>query len=198
MPRYCTLDCMDNNTIHTIKNLFITGERDAGKSTAIEKALALHKPSITGFVTRPYEINGHVAGHYIHSLSDQTPLEQNDKPINIIYPPGKSIAIEPSFEIFGVAYLRQAMRDNRPIIMDELGILERHVRLFTQTVFQCLDGPQPVLGALRLCQGTWLDQIKCRRDTKVLTVTLQNREEILQTVLQFVQRWGTEGAPVRT
>lgn len=178
----------DAERLSGVKNLFVTGSRDAGKSTLLEYALGCVDASPTGFITREYKINGRVAGHYIHSLSAQVKAGENDKPISVKTGEGGCISVAEVFGMFGTGYLAAARADSAEIIfMDELGTLEREEELFKAEVFRCLDGEKPVLGTLKAAGRCWLSDIAARKDTLVLELTEKNRDAVLERVLAFLK-----------
>lgn len=168
------------------KHLFLTGDRGVGKSTALCKALDDSTLPITGFTTLPFCIDGHDAGHYIHSLSPRTPLTQNDKPITVRIDETSCFPIEETFRRFGCAYLRHALADDGLILLDELGRAEQRIQEFTELVLQCIQS-RPVLGVMRSGNIEWLNAIARRPDVCVLEVTEQNRDDIPSVVRQYLK-----------
>ncbi len=171
-----------------VKNLFVTGSRDAGKSTLLEYALGCTDAVPTGFITREYCINGRVAGHYIHALSAKVRDAENDKPISVKTGEGRCVPVAEIFGMFGAGYLAAAREDGAPLIfMDELGTLEAGQEAFKTEVFRCLDGKKPVLGTLKAAGDCWLSAIAERGDTLVLELTESNRDAVLERVLAFLR-----------
>lgn len=177
----------DLSRLLNVKNLFVTGAREAGKSTLLSYAVSFAGVQATGFVTRPYEVNGHIAGHAMHALSPLIALEDNDKPISVREGAQSCIPVARVFDEFGARYLRAARQDDRSLIlMDELGLLERDAESFQEEAALCLDGKKPVLGSLKRCGESWLKHIAERDDTLVLELTEDARDAVLQRVLQFL------------
>ncbi len=183
------VDCAeDAERLAGVKNLFVTGCRDAGKSTLLEYALGCVDSAPSGFITREYHINGRVAGHYIHALSPWVMDGDNDKPISVKTGEGSCIPVAEVFGRFGAGYLERARSDGAALIfMDELGTLEREEELFKAEVFRCLDGKKPVLGTLKAAGDCWLTDIMERKDTLVLELTEENRDAVLERVLAFIK-----------
>ena len=88
-----------------------------------------------------------------------------------------------SFNIFGTELLHLAQQDGGFIMMDELGIFERDASAFRQAVVECLDRECHVLGVLQKADDPFLEEILNRPDVLVFTVTLENRDELVQPVL---------------
>ncbi len=180
----------DFTRLNGIKNLFVTGTKEAGKSTLLNYAISLSGILATGFITRPYEICGHPAGHFIHSLSVKTALEENDKPISVRSSDCSCIPIERVFDEFGTKFLQAAQMDHAPLIlMDELGVIEQKAPKFQSCVLQCLDQGKPVLGSLKAVDSQWLAEIAQRPDTLVLELNEENRDAVLNRVMNFLLLW---------
>lgn len=162
------------------KHVFLTGERQVGKSTLMNQALLFLKQKPSGFVTQPYYIEERIKGHYMHSL---VLCEENDVPISIRH---KAYAepILSSFNEFGTFVLQHSrMDESRLILMDELGVLEEGAEAFKAEVFACLDGEKRVVGIVKKADTPFLQQIRTRKDTSVLELTANNRAEIYNQLI---------------
>ncbi len=78
----------------------------------------------------------------------------------------------------GADLLRRARQEDRLILMDECGYLERGALLFQDEVIRCLDSDTPVLGVVRLREGGWTERIRNHPRVKLLTVTEENRDNL--------------------
>jgi len=114
-----------------MKNIFLTGDIQVGKSTILNSFLLNFKGSIGGFKTEPIfldkgktfilkslnHFNGKIEGnHYICKFSDAA---------------GRLLPQVETFEGLGVSILKECLEKNPDvIIMDELGIFESHALNF--------------------------------------------------------------------
>lgn len=160
-----------------MKNVFLTGEKGCGKTTAVKRYLALRGPDCGGFVTLKAP-GGSGSGNWLYLLGsyDEIPSEEN-----ALFcleegaaDPGR---IKRSFDERGVAALCGA-EGKDIIIMDELGPREEEAALFHEAVIRCLDSDTPVLGVLQMAESAFLDTIKERSDTLVLMVDERNRDAV--------------------
>ena len=159
------------------RHLFLTGDRQVGKSTLLRHALQACGLRPAGFETRPFFLGGRRMGYVLHATGPLPEGYGNDTPI-CVFPASRPVAIPEVFDGFGAALLR-TVRDEPLILMDELGRLERSAPVFQAAVIDCLDGPGHVVGVLQKTDQPLLRQIAARADTLVLTVTPENRDALL-------------------
>lgn len=175
-----------------MRHIFLTGEKQVGKSTLWRRVLA--ERTYTGFVTRPFAIDGEKKGYTLHSL---TPLPPglNDCPCVVRVGARRHTAVLPVFEEAGVQALHQALSSPDPLIlMDELGKAEREAVGFAEAVRRCLDSAHHVLGVLQLGDAPLQAHIRQREDVLLLTVTPENREEVRAAVEAHLLAWEAEEA----
>lgn len=189
-----------------IKNLFLTGGKQIGKTTLLQKALVAIRQPVAGFRTLP---SGD--GFIFHSL---LPAQHNDMPISRRLGDGHCEGFTHVFETLGVSCLQHALHGAESlIVMDELGYLESGAPNFRQLVMQCLESPKPVLGVLQQtpmrlldaqCQryarvspteqplsamADWHTEIRRREDTLVLRIDSQNSAQALGLIAEFLRRF---------
>ncbi len=170
--------------METIRHIFLTGEKQVGKSTLWRKALAQSGIAPGGFQTLEYLVNGCFRGYRLHSLG-RTPAELgNDVPISVFLRRGLHLAVPGSFDSFGTELLRLALEDGGYVLMDELGTFEQDAPAFRQAVVDCLDSDCHVLGVLQRADSPFLDEILNRADVLVFTVTQENRNDLVQPLLE--------------
>ena len=70
--------------------------------------------------------------------------------------------------------------------MDEIGPNEENASIFKEKILNVLDSDKLVLGVLQKADSRFLDSIKNRIDTKVYTVTEENRQEIKKEIINLL------------
>ena len=90
------------------------------------------------------------------------------------------------FDTTGVELLHTAQKQNGLICMDELGFLEKEAFLFQRAVYDCLDGPVPVLGVLKAKRVPWHDVITSHPAVTVIEVNLENRSKIANEIRKLL------------
>ena len=170
------------------KNIFLTGEIQVGKSTAINRALAATGPLVEGFRTLggPWDENG---GSYVHMISadgTESPGTEN----RVFYRNLKDGS--PHFQVFtdyfetrGPELLRPSMHCEL-LLMDEIGVREAQCERFHQAILQALNGDIPVLGVVQIRPGGFLDEIRNHPFVELITVTAENREQVCSELTDWI------------
>lgn len=164
------------------RHLFLTGEVQVGKSTILNRLVQFfHKPA--GFCTRWESENGRLDRLYLMPYPPCRP-----------YPPealvasricrGNATGVTERFEALGPEILK---RDGDLIVMDELGMLERHAPAFRASIMTRLDGDIPVLGVIKPRGDAFIQAIHSHPRVRVETVTIENRDALLQQLLREAQ-----------
>lgn len=167
-----------------IRHIFLTGEKKAGKSTLLRKALEAENLNPAGFQTKPYDVNGRFMGFYLHATKTIPSGYENDIPISVVPKPGMPVAIPEVFDGFGAELLDLAKTEEPLILMDELGNLERNAKRFQRAVTACLESQAHVVGVLQMRDNDMIRSILQREDTAIYTVTLENREALLPELVR--------------
>ena len=162
------------------KHIFLTGERQIGKSTAVSKALQMLNVTPGGFRTAGANVKEDGSSDVMLYPAEMRP-EDGQKAAHRM--PDKREAYPEIFDTCGASLLK---RPAKLILMDELGFLESDAKTFQQTVFETLDGPTPVLGVIRNKKTAFLDAVRARDDIILLTVTKENRDFIPEKIVYFM------------
>ncbi|MDR0813614.1 MAG: nucleoside-triphosphatase [Oscillospiraceae bacterium] len=154
-----------------MKNIFLTGQKRVGKTTALNAFLAENAPDMppAGFST---EWNA------AHDCLQMTDLLTGKSAVIARMSGGKLTAYPDVFDSFGVSVLCAAR--GRPIVvMDELGRLEKSSPAFHAAVFDLLAEPGcRVVGVLQQASGQFTGKIAALPNVRVIDVTELNRNGI--------------------
>ena len=166
-------------------HVFLTGEVQCGKSTAISRALKkIDKPLLgfrTMFVNRS---DDNKALYMLPAAFSGTPSPEH---IVTRFENGRPHALTERFDELGTALLTEAQKHPESLIlMDECSRFERDAKCFQQEILRCLDGNIPVLGVVRLNAEGWVDQIRNHPKVKLITVTLDNRDSIPDEIIRYL------------
>lgn len=167
------------------KHIFLTGEKQIGKSTILSSVIEKYKDEIVGFQTIPFHINGVKKGYYMHSMKKMI-NNTDDMPISICVGEKNTVPVTESFDKIGTSILSTARGQNGIMIMDELGKMEREAYVFQREVFQCLDTEQIVVGVLQNTSHKFIESIKNRQDVLVYEVTNENRDSVTNVILERI------------
>ena len=162
-----------------MRNLFLTGEVDAGKSTVIRKTLALLPPIVCGgfrTVSAPVS-QGALIEVYLEKAWEKTPQDLNHL-VGTRFGFGRFTAYPKVFDTVGASILASEPEGAALIIMDELGVMENEAPLFRGTVMDALDGELPVLGVIKPKHTVFLDAVRAHERSEIFEVTDGNRDEL--------------------
>ena len=182
-------DTARNGSRGTPRHIFLTGEKQIGKSTIWKKVLEELGVEYQGFRTFPFEINGERRGFYIHSFGPVPEGYVNDVPISSRAKPVGAIPVSDAFDTFGadVLYQAAASENENIILIDELGRLERNAKKFQEAAIKCLDSGKLVIGVLQKTESGFLEGIKKRSDVEVFVVTEENRELLPDQLIKLIR-----------
>ena len=162
------------------RHLFLTGDKQVGKSTLLRRLIEARKLDCAGFETRAFFLNGERRGFTLHGRIEMPPY-RNDCICCARIEEKRAVPVLPVFEENGVLILKRSLASPAPfLLMDELGRLEREASGFIVQIEACLDADKRVLGVLQKCNSAHVARIAQRADVTVLTVTPENRDELLE------------------
>ena len=164
------------------KHLFLTGEKQVGKSTLLRKLIEQKHLDCAGFETQAFYLGNERRGFTLHGRVEMPPFE-NDCIVCARIGEKKSAPVLETFNQNGVTILQKSLESTSPyILMDELGRLESKAQEFCVQVLRTLDGEKRVLGVLQKCNSLLIREIMDRPDVTVLTITPENREALFETL----------------
>jgi len=153
--------------------IFLTGEKQIGKSTIIDTVIASNLFSISGFRTKKDK------DLYMYPAS--APFK---KFIKVAYfMDNKMIPDTVAFNEYG-SYLLQLIDKNDLVIMDELGYLEEDAHKFINSVMDIVNSDINILGVIRSNIPNWTKEIIKKSDVTFISVTPENRDELVNTIIQ--------------
>ena len=164
-------------------HVFLTGDIQVGKSTIIRRYLEEHPGlRVGGFLTvwggdrRAPDVTLHIIP------ADGTGAPGADNVIK--RRTGKGMADYPEvYDAAGVRLLQNSAACDI-IVMDEIGPGENEALAFHRAVLETLRGDVPVLGVVRALPGVLTDAVRACGNVRTVTVTEENREDILQELLR--------------
>lgn len=164
-------------------HLFLSGETQVGKSTAIRRFISEKSWRLGGFLTvwdrKSQQLFLHLLGGGEEKIFRIAAFQDG--------------RLRPDTDAFNAAgqLLLDGFSDGADLfLMDEIGFLERNALIFQRAVLSVLDSPAPILGVIRLNKQTdFLNQVRSHPSVQFLPVTLQNRDSIPG---ELARRFGEE------
>lgn len=166
-------------------HIFLTGAIGIGKSTIlsyVEQQINVKKGGFRTIGDR--DKIGKSTYVYIYNVGN---VRQNSEDKGIVvahrYGDGRYKAYPEIFNTVGVEYLNKG-KGAELIIMDELGFMENDAYVFQEKVIEILDGQIPVIGVIKPRDTEFLNRVRKHKNVKVYEVTLQNRNELKEEILE--------------
>ncbi|MCL5037122.1 MAG: nucleoside-triphosphatase [Chloroflexi bacterium] len=157
--------------------IFITGPIGAGKSTLVKKAMEIIRPaSPAGLFTTRKADSGEVIITDFHFTREALIGKLEEGKGMVPCPEGFcGLGIEVLDSVTGSDFL----------VIDELGFLENAAPCFRYKVFKALEKVQSGLVVLKQDETVFLNALKTFPGSRVLTVSRENRDELLYELLDY-------------
>ena len=175
-------------TLATIKksNILVTGPPGCGKSTLIEKVVKRIEIPATGFFTRGIQEKGRRVGFSITTLNGKEGVLAHQN-IKSQFPVGKYGINIDDIDSLAIPAMLPTER-NEIIVIDEIGKMECYSVLFKKTIIQALDSVNFVIGSIALKGDSFIQGIKNREDVRVICITQQNRDSLVEEILGLIKK----------
>jgi len=168
-------------------HILITGLPGVGKTTLIRKLvkhLAEHNP--TGFYTEEIrDAQGIREGFRLVTLCGRQLV------LSHIRHPGPYRVSRYGVDVHGfeqlLAELDLRHAQSRLIMIDEIGKMECLSRKFEEEVTRLIDAPNVLVATIALKGEGFIRQVKNRPDCRLVTVTRENRDSLVNDLLSEVQ-----------
>lgn len=171
-----------------MRPILIVGARDVGKTTLIRRLLSETARPVRGFYTEKHLTQPpgtHSIRLYPAWMSRDEPIGTPDNQVGRWN--GQSMQAFPQvFDTLGVACLRD-VPPGALVVMDELGFLESKASRFTQVVLDTLNGPAPVIAAVKDRPDVpFLRAVLAHPQALVFHLTPDNRQELYQQIKRLL------------
>jgi nucleoside-triphosphatase THEP1 len=172
------------------KNILLTGRPRVGKSTLVRRVIErLRERGFTkmgGFYTLEVSQGGNRIGFDIHTLDGRIGrLARVD--LESRFRLGKYGIDMEQFESVAVPALEEAIRLGCLVVIDEIGFMELKSRRFRERVEEALSSPASVLAAIMRNRFDFPDAIKAREDVLLITVTVENRDRLVEEIVERIR-----------
>jgi len=169
-----------------VKRVYLlTGGPGVGKTTIIRRALDRTHLNAGGFFTEEIKAGGTRQGFRIVTMDGQSAILSHIdiKARNRV---GKYGVDTENLDRVGVSALQRAIRDCDIVVIDEIGKMELFSPNFKKTVLEALSSGKRVLGTIMLAPHPWADEIKRNPGVATVTVTRENRDEVFESTLNWL------------
>ncbi len=168
---------------------FLTGERQVGKSTLINKLISETGASVGGFRTS-FDKNRFTSAHrnlYMYDAAKS--FIPDDEHIICRMIPGEILPRTERFDTLGSTYINRALKNScELLIMDECGRLENKAEIFKASVIKALDKAPLVLGVIQIELPKWTEAIFNRPDVELVHISVENRDYETKRLIDAVRK----------
>jgi nucleoside-triphosphatase len=164
----------------------LTGRPGTGKTSLIKQAVAGMGNKAGGFYTEEMRGRGDRQGFRLVTLDGQSVVLAH---INIKSPYRVSkygVDIE-SLDKVGVWAIKQAARENKLVVIDEIGKMELFSLDFRETVLHIINSGKKVLGTIMSGPNPWADTIKLKPQVNLVEVSSTNRHQVREELLSWLK-----------
>ena len=156
----------------------VTGEPGVGKTTLIRQVVTGMTLRAGGFYTEDLRMAGVREGFRIVTLDGDMALlasAGHPGPVTV-----SKYGVDLSeLDRVAVAALQRAMERRHVLVADEIGRMQLFSRAFRQTILQAIQSGYPLLGTIMAGRNPYADRIRCHANVEVITLTEENRAEVL-------------------
>ena len=164
----------------------LCGEPGSGKTTVIIEVLARVDKSCGGFYTEEIRGGGIRQGFSINTLDGKSTTLAHTA-IGSRHRVGKYGVDIASMDEVAVPAVREAISNCEIVVIDEIGKMELYSDSFKEAVIEALQSDKKVLGTIMLAPHPWADGVKRRPEVAIITVTRNNRSEVVKQVLEWLE-----------
>jgi nucleoside-triphosphatase len=170
-----------------VKNLLVEGRPGVGKTTLVRKALRSPLPGkAAGFFTKEKKEGKRRTGFEIETLDGKKGVlaSADGRPGPRV---GRYTVNLHDLEEIGAASIEEGLGDSKILIIDEIGTMELSSQRFRDAIKRAFDSSAKIVATIRAGGSAFTERLKDRNDTRVLTLTESNRDEVLKKVIGFLE-----------
>jgi len=168
-----------------VRKILLTGNPGCGKTTLINRILSNYSGLAGGFYTREIRRGHERVGFEIVTLDGGTCLLASVDTKSSIRV-GKYGVDLGNLENTGVPAIQSAIDKKWLVVIDEIGPMEIKSPVFRKIVLQAIESDRILLASIVKRSIPFTDEIKNKPETVLFEVRKDNREDLLETVLQLL------------
>ena len=175
-------------------NALIIGPRRIGKTTLLRRVVAELGCPVVGYATKKEEalydpIKGNPIYLYPVQAISGRPEDRVSDPEHLVgwCLDQKPESLPEAFNRFAPQLL-EPRPDGGLVVFDEVGFMEAKAEAFADAIFKRLDGPDPVLAAVKSKGGhEFLERVRKHPDSHCFYITEDNRDALVREVVDFLR-----------
>lgn len=175
-------------TSRNVKNTLLIGLPGCGKTTLVQRVVErLPDRRVAGFYTSEIRRGGRRLGFEAIGMGGTCTVLSHvefKSPMRV----GRYGVKLDGFETLLSEELGRSPEDVDLYVVDEIGKMECFSKVFVEAVTRVLDGPIPVMATIALKGGGFIESVKSRPDVELLTVSADNRVELVDELARCFAR----------
>lgn len=166
------------------RNIFVTGPPGCGKTTLIKEIIGELNLNAGGFHTEEIRNTGR-KGFRICSLNGESGVLASVN-FKSAYKVGKYGVNMDDLEKIGVNSILTALKENKIVVIDEIGRMELLSRNFREAVDKVINSRNNVLGTVKLKPCPFTDRIRNRPDTKTFYLSRETCPAVKAAIVKLL------------
>lgn len=176
--------------------LLIAGRPGSGKTTLLLSVLKRFPNRFSGFYTEEVRESGRRTGFTVTSVgTEETVLFASVSFPRNHYAVSKYGVDVKAFERIALKEMEEAIKNNSPLLIDEIGKMELLSDGFCRLLKECLSMPLPVVATVHSHPHPITDSLKRRKDIELITLERSQYEDTLKYVAERIVK-GIYNCPV--
>ena len=168
------------------KAYLLTGPPRIGKTTMIKKIMdVVGRERCGGFYTEEIHIQETRVGFRLVTLDGKHGILAHVNAASPLRVGRYGVNLD-CLESIGIPAVYTAMATRDLIVLDEIGPMELYSDRFKSALMDVLNGPRPLLATIALKSRPWLDAMKQHKRVELYTLTLDNRNTLVDTVTHIL------------
>lgn len=167
----------------------IVGEQGVGKSSLVNKVVRELDLPLWGFSTKKGDVfSQEIGGFPVYLYQVKGELKDGVQEGELVaYSNNRLLQVNKEvFDNFAIK-LKEPIPEGHLVMMDELGIMEKHSPDFCTAVLDVLQQPRLGVIAVKHKDSPFLNQVRAHKNCRCFNLTQENREEVFCQVVDFIK-----------
>jgi len=170
----------------TPRKILLTGRPGCGKTTLIKRVVNSLAGRTGGFYTEEMREHGARVGFKLVTLDGKEAVlaHVDFKTPERVGKYGLDLA---ALEAVGIQAIREALRAQRLVVIDEIGPMEIRSTIFRDAISEAVDSGAHVLGTIAARPLPFIDMVKAGADVTLIEVRPDNRERLVSELIDQIK-----------